>query len=830
MRTLFRALLWLVGGLLALALTAAGLGYYLLSRSQPVYEGEYTLDGLARDVEIVRDANAVPHIYAKTEEDAYFAMGLVHAQERLWQMELSRRGAQGRLAEIFGPAALALDRNLRALDLQNLAQASLKHQSPETIRALEAYAAGVNAWIGVVNEDALGRGAPEFFLFDEGLAPWTPADSLAILKVMALRLTNAAEMETRRAKLLRILTPDQLEDIFPLYPDPGMLALPAFAEAYPGLTMPDGSQRAESGAEDAAAALAELFFPPARRAGASNVWAVDGRRTATGAPLLANDPHLWLSAPSVWMLMHVEFPGNGVIGGTLAGAPAVLVGRNRSIAWGLTTAGIDDQDIYIEKLNPENPAEYLTPEGWAPMRSRRETIRVKGAPEEALTLRWTRHGPVPPPDLYDLGAVTPEGHVAALAWTALSAEDRSLEAALELMRATTVEEAARAGEMVLAPGQNVAVADRNGVGIFVTGRPPKRRADSRSRGRLPSLGWIPANDWEGLGDGASTPRSIRPRSGVVANANNRSTNAAFPDHLSFDWEAPYRIRRIEQKLNAREFHTSDSFIELQNDTVSEMARAVLPLVASDLWWTRDEAVGDARGDRREAALKMLGAWNGEMSEHSPEPLIFAAWMRALTRRVTADELGESFPEIEGARPLFIERVFYDVDGAGRWCDIDKTRRVETCAEISKLALDDALDELVAAYGADIAAWRWGEAHRARHLATPLGLRWPFDLLVNIEHETSGGDYTVQRAQTLGQGPEPYMNAHAAGYRAVYDFADLDRSVFIISTGESGHPLSRHYDDLAELWRVGEYIPMSMAESDIRAGALGSMRLSPRSAE
>ncbi|MEX2519737.1 MAG: penicillin acylase family protein, partial [Paracoccaceae bacterium] len=379
---------------------------------------------------------------------------------------------------------------------------------------------------------------------------------------------------------------------------------------------------------------------------------------------------------------------------------------------------------------------------------------------------------------------------------------------------------------VLAPGQNVTVADATGVGLFVTGRPPQRRSDSRSQGRLPSLGWIAENDWVGLAPLETLPRAIRPGSGVVANANNRSTNAAFPNHISFDWEAPYRIRRIEQKLNARQFHSADSFMELQNDTVSEMARAVLPLVASDLWWTRDEGIGDTRGDRRDASLKLLGAWNGEMSEHAAEPLIFAAWMRALTRRIAADELGELFSEIEGPKPLFVERVFYDVDGAGRWCDVDKTTRVETCPEIAKLALDDALDELVAAYGADMEAWRWGEAHHARHVATPLGLRWPFDLFVNIEHETSGGDYTLQRAKSRGRGPEPYLNVHAAGYRAVYDFADLDRSVFIISTGESGHLLSRHYDDLAELWRAGDYIPMSMAEGDIRPGALGSMRLSP----
>ena len=397
---------------------------------------------------------------------------------------------------------------------------------------------------------------------------------------------------------------------------------------------------------------------------------------------------------------------------------------------------------------------------------------------------------------------------------------------LELMRATDVESAVAAGRHVLAPGQNLTLADKRGVGVAVTGRPPARQPDSRSKGRIPSLGWVAANDWAGLADPETTPRSVRPRSGVVANANNRSTNAAFPNHISFDWAAPYRIRRIEQKLNGRKFHTAESFVEIQNDTVSEMARSVLPLIARDLWWTRDEAPGDARGDRRERALAMLGQWNGEMSEHAPEPLIFSAWMRALTRRVAGDELGELIAEIEGAHPLFIERVFYDVNGASIWCDVDKTVRAESCAEIAKLALDDALEELVAAYGDGIEIWRWGEAHRARHVATPLGRQWPFDLLVNIEHETSGGDYTLQRAKTRGRGVEPYLNVHAAGYRAVYDFADLDRSVYIITTGQSGHLLSRHYDDLAEKWRSSEYIPMSMREDDIRAGALGVMRLTP----
>lgn len=821
MRAIFKVLTWLIAGLSVLVTVSLALAYYLVNRSQPDYGAEIAVDGLAGEVEIVRDAFAVPHIYASTDEDAYYALGLAHAQDRLWQMEVSRRGAQGRLSEVFGAAALSVDKRMRVFDLHTLARKSLAHQSAETRAALSAYAAGVNAWIKTVNEQALGRGAPEFFLFGEGLAPWTPTDSLAVLKIMALRLTGSAEREVKRAKLLRQLPPEKVDDLFPEYPDAGLMALPAFAAAYPGMRFRASEQRR------ADTVLDEMFLPRARMAGASNAWAVSGARATTGAPLLANDPHLWLSAPSLWMLAHVEFPDKGVIGGTIPGIPAIVVGRNRSVAWGLTNVGMDDQDVFIEKLNPENPDEYLTPTGWEAFSTRRELIPVKDSDPVEIALRWTRHGPVMPPELYDVGAVTPVGHVAALSWSALSEEDRSMGAILRLNRVNSIEDAVEATNDMLAPAQNVTMADARGVGIVVAGRAPVRSKDSRSRGRIPGLGWVAANDWDGLSEAYSTPRAIRPLSGIVANANNRVTNAPFPNHISSHWATPYRIRRIEQRLNARQFHTRESFIELQNDAVSEMARSVLPLIGPDFWWTRDEADGDVKANRREAVLARLGDWNGEMSEHAPEPLIFTAWMRALTKRIAGDELGEALSEIDGPRPLFVERVFRDVNGAGAWCDIDKTSRVETCGEIAKLALDDALEELSAAHGEDPTNWRWGEAHRARHAHTPLGTQFPFDLFVNIEHETSGGDYTILRAQTAGRGDEPYLNIHAGGYRAVYDFADLDRSVFVIATGQSGHVLSRHYDDQAERWRSGGYIPMTMNRDDIEAGADGITTLRPK---
>ena len=268
---------------------------------------------------------------------------------------------------------------------------------------------------------------------------------------------------------------------------------------------------------------------------------------------------------------------------------------------------------------------------------------------------------------------------------------------------------------------------------------------------------------------------------------------------------------------------------MQADTVSEAARVLLPLIARDLWYAGQPAAADSAERRRQVALERLANWNGEMSEHTPEPLVYAAWMRALKRRLTQDELGPLVTLVPGAEPVFIERVYRNVDGAAAWCDIKQTSAKETCAEMSRLALDDALIELEETYGPHLESWRWGDAHQALHLHQTLGNVPILKYLVNIRQSTSGGDNTLMRGQTTGAGPEPYLNVHAAGLRAVYDFSDPDSSVFVLATGESGHLLSRHYDDLAALWRRAEYIPMSLDPDLARAGAVGVTRLVPEGA-
>ncbi|MEM6973876.1 MAG: penicillin acylase family protein [Pseudomonadota bacterium] len=830
MTLLLTWLLRIVGALAAVGVLALALGWYLVERSIPDFDARLSLPGLAGEVRVIRDANAVPHIRAEHAEDAFFALGLVHAQDRLWQMELNRRAAQGRLSTLLGPRTTGLDRLVKTLDLYGHARRAVAHQSPEAQAALEAYAEGVNAWIRTVSAEALGRGAPEFFVFGtDGLAPWRPADSIGIVKMMALRLTGEARSEIRRARLALELPPERLADILPDPPGGGGLTLPRYADLFEGARFSRATR-----AETTDRMLATLGpAPMPELAGASNAWAVDGSRATLGQPLLASDPHLWLSAPSLWYLADLQ-AGVGsdaisVIGGTLPGTPLVLIGHNRRVGWGLTTVNADDTDIIIEQLDPDDPTRYRTPDGWEAFRTRRLLIERDGADPLVTTARYTRHGPVLDGDLMGADAITPDGHVAALRWTALTDEDKTVSAALALMRAGTVREAIDTAKGVVAPAQNVVLADVAGdIGMIVSGALPQRRADHPTAGRTPSPGWLESTAWQGRRDPARVPRVISPRSGGVANANNRVTDAPFPNHIGHDFDLPYRLTRIEKELTAREFHTADGFLALQTDVVSEMARAILPLIARDLWWRGRQEVESPTGPerRRAQALALLADWNGAMDRHRPEPLIFAEWMRQLTRRLAADELGPLMGLMEGLRPLFIERVFRDVEGAAVWCDVDKTPDTETCAEMAETALDDAMARLTRDYGTNVQGWRWGEAHVADHRHQPLGHVFPLGGLLSIRQETSGGFYTVMRGAMRGRGERPFENVHASGLRMVLDFADLDRSRMIIATGQSGHPLSRHYDDQSILWARGDTIPMTMDDAEIRLGSLGEMVLTP----
>ncbi|MEO0936717.1 MAG: penicillin acylase family protein [Pseudomonadota bacterium] len=820
MGQVFLWLLRIASGLVLLSVAAAFVVYYLAARSLPDYDAAARVTGISAPVEIVRDNANVPHIFGADDADTFFGLGYAHAQDRLWQMTTLRRTAQGRLSEVFGTATLEVDSFLRRLDLYNLARASAAVQDARAAMALEAYSAGVNARIAQINADALGRGAPEFFLFNAAIAPWQPSDSIAIAKLMAVQLSGHLDNEILRARLsLALPEPDMLVDIMPDAPGVGVAALPEYAALVPG------APRHAAWVPDDPHPLSP--FRPRGLSGASNAWAAAPSRSATGGTLLANDPHLGLTAPAIWYLARLELSSGGVIGGTIPGLPMVLTGRSDALGWGLTTAYVDDQDLFIEEVNPENPEEYRVPGGWAPFETRRSIITVADAEPVTITLRWTQNGPVLPGSFKDLDSITPPGHVMALSWTALSGQDTSLGAGIDLMYAQSVAEGIAATERHMAPAQNLTLADRQTIAMKTIGTIPRRDPDHQSEGRLPSFGYLPQNPWQGQMAYVSNPGFVAPLGGILGNTNNKTVERPFPNHVSFDWGDTQRIQRWQRLMQSRQVHTRDSFIEAQLDTVSFTARSLLPLIGAELWFTGEAAPAGAPQRQRQRALALLAEWNGEMNEHLPEPLIFAAWLRALQDRLVRDELGPMADALTHVEPLFIERVFRDVDGAARWCDVRQSAPVETCPDMARRALDDALIWISENFGTELETLRWGDAHQATHDHTVLGEVPLLRFFVNIRQSTSGGDNTLQRGRTRGgAGADAFHNVHAAGFRGVYDFADPDSSVFIIATGQSGHLFSRHYDDLAQLWRRGEYVPMSLDIGLARAAAVGVTVLEP----
>lgn len=769
---------WLRRGLLTLSVALPlGLGgtYLWLAEALPQTSGTLRLDGIDAAVEVVRDKDGVPYIFAQSESDAYFALGLAHAQDRLWQMEMNRRVPAGRLAEIFGKDVLGVDRFMRTLGIRRLIEDGLDGLAPDVRQALDAYAAGVNAWLA----HRTGPLPPEFLVLGIEPEPWVPADSLGWGGLMSLQLGGNWRDELLRARLSQGLTPAQLATLYPPYPGEGPVTLATRAELLRDLPL-----------DRLWAALPAL----AAHVTASNEWVVSGAHTATGAPLLANDLHLGFSAPGLWYLARIEAPGLAVAGATVPGVPLTIAGHNDAIAWGLTTTNGDTQDLFIEQLDPDDPARYLTPAGSRPFRQRTEVIRVKGDEDLALTVRESRHGPILDDILDQPQGVAGPGKVLALSATFLSVENRTAEALYRLNRAGDWPEFVAALKAWHAPQQNVVYADKAGnIGFYVPARVPQRKAGD---GFMPVPGWSGAFDWTGYVPFEELPHALNPPQGRIVNANNKIVSASYPHFLGRDWEVPYRARRIEQMLAAAARPSLDQMAAMQADTVSLMAREVLPLLL-------DYPPATETGRQ---AVAMLRRWDGRMDRTKPEPLIFNAWLLALSRALFADELGDRFDDYLRLRPLVLRRMLTADRG---WCDdVTTTSETESCADVVARSLDGALARITAAHGGDMAAWRWGDEHRAafRHR---LFERVPLARYVASRRiETDGGDYTVNRGTpSLTDGQEPFSHVHGAGFRVIYDLADLKRSRFMQATGQSGNPLSSHYMDLNRRWRDFDYLDL-----------------------
>lgn len=788
-RWLFR----LGSAILVLLLLAVSIVAWLAFGSLPKLDGELRLAGLQRPVQILRDAHAVPHIIAETEADAYFAVGFVHGQDRLWQMEFYRRLGQGRLAEVLGGEALSADRFMRTLGLARRAEAAVAGLELEARAKLEAYAQGVNAAIARFGHVL----PPEFLIFRHRPEPWRPADSVLFQKLMALDLSENWREELLRARAARVVTPAQLQDMWPEPPADTPVTLTALKTALMDLPLD---------ALDAA-------LPPAVPEGiGSNSWVVAGTRTRTGAPLLANDPHLRLQAPGLWYLAHIEAPGLGVVGATLPSLPFVVLGHNRDVAWGFTNTGSDTQDLFIERIDPADPDRYLTPTGSEPFATRREEIRVGDGPPVVLEVRETRHGPVISDLVPSAEAIAGAGHVLALAWTQLRDEDRTVEAGFAIGKSRDWPSFVAAVERYQGAQQNMSFAARDGtIGMISPGRVPIRRAGD---GRFPVPGWTGEFDWTGLIPVAELPRQVNPPGGLLFNANNRLVDASYPYFLTAGWDPPWRARRLQALLG-----------KAGNLDMAGMAAVQLDIVSTHVADFLPQLLATPAGSPLEREIfTALAGWNGEMRADRPEPLIVTAWYRELGAAIYADELKTVFPAFRSTRSDFVRHV---LTRAPAWCDDIGTPVLESCADRSALALRTSLADLAARYGPDWRQWRWGEAHPAVMAHRPFEEVRPLRDLFSIVLPVGGDASTINVAHPGATRDElPFSAVHAATYRAIYDLAAPDNARFALATGQSGHPLSAHYRDLSRKWQAGTYIQIDTASDTIAQKAINRLTLRP----
>ncbi|MDD3444489.1 MAG: penicillin acylase family protein, partial [Zavarzinia sp.] len=733
--------------------------------------------------------------------DGFFALGRLHAEDRLFQMELFRRFGRGQLAAVAGGQALTADIYSRTLGIGRLADEAYAKASPELKAVLDSYAAGVNSWIAHRDRPL----PPEFTLLMIEPEPWRPADSLVLGRLLGLMLGSNWQLEALRARLSARLDGETLDFLTP--PTGGGPAM-------------DGASRLDPFASlapnDPIRTTLALLAPGMDMIGpgASNAWALDGSRTATGKPILANDPHLGLMAPGLWYLVHLSAPDLSLVGATIPGIPMPILGHNGRVAWGMTTTSGDAADLFIETLDPDRPDHYRVPGGGSePFTTREETIDVRFGDPATVTIRESRHGPV----VSDLGAgdlPRPEGTVVALAHAALQSGDETPEALRDFMDASDADQFLAAARRFHTPQQNLTYADTKGtIGLVAAGRLPLRRGGD---GRLPADGASGAGDWIGYVPFEALPQVRRPGSGVVLNANNAVTGPDYPFLIGKDYDVPYRAERMAELLAAHPTgYTLDDAAAGQADVLSPFSIEFLPLLIA--------AHGPADGETAKA-LALLRDWNRHMDGDKPAPLIAMAWARALNRRLFESRLGPDFAGWAGLRPVQLRAV---VGGETQWCDDPATADTETCEGQVQAALTDALAELRAAQGADMAGWRWDKAHYADMRHPILRFLPVVGDMIAIRPPVGGGEDTLLRgAMRFGNKAAPYADVHAAGFRAVYDLADLDRSRFVIATGQSGNPYSPHWDDLAPLWAAGAYVEIPTREDAVRAAARATRVLRP----
>lgn len=772
-----------VAGVLVLASVLGVRGF--LRRSLPQIDGKVRVAGLQGPVTIVRDVWGVPHVFAGSDADAYFGLGFAVAQDRLFQLELLRHVGQGRLAELFGPDLLPVDRLFRTLDLQGIGRRRLAAARPEVRAAVEAYCRGINA-------GAAQKPLPvEFTLLGRTFAPVDAETFVGITGYMTWDLQIAWPMEPLFERLVAKVGEARAAELFP-YDDGGTPSVYPAPPPAPALT--ELTPRAR-------AVLAAL-----PRFCASNNWVVAPSRSRSGHALLANDPHLGHGLPGTWYEAHLSSPTMDVAGFTLPGVPFIVIGHNPDVAWGFTNVMLDSADFFVEERRGE---EVRYRGDWVALETRREVLAVKGGEPETLEVRETPHGPLVS------ALLAGESRALSFRWTHATADHTNdYDGFYDLNRATDWASFRAAVARFGAISQNVAYADRAGhIGMQTTGAIPRRKG--RLHGGRFRNGADGSEEWDGFHPFESNPSAFDPAEGFLASANNATVPAPGPFHISSQWEPPDRYLRIREVLAAQPKVDLDDLAALQGDVVAVSARELLPRLRA--------AFATASADPRAArALALLDGWDGAMAADSPAAALFAATYKHLFHVMADDEMGREIADgyrAKGNLSAIMIRAAFE-GGAASWLDDTRTPAIEGADEALRAAFLAAVAELEEALGGDPAGWRWGRLHTLE-LKHPLGsVRLLRPYFNRGPFAVPGHALTVNKGESL----DDYKVTLGPSMRFLVEMGETVSARITIPAGQSGIPASPHYDDRIPLWRGGKYHPLLMARADAEARAEGILTL------
>jgi penicillin amidase len=849
--------------LVIIVLVAGVFGFINVRRSYPLTDGEIKMNdveglsamnvqGIDNPVDIYRDQMGIPNIYASTLHDLFFAQGYVHAQDRFWQMDFWRHIGSARLSEMFGDSQLETDAFLRTLGWRQIAETEWENFTPESKVILQAYIDGVNAYLADHSGTALSLEYGVLKLINPGyvVEPWTPVNSLTWAKAMAWDLRGNMGAEIERSILLKTLTSEQVDELFPPYPSDHPVIVPGIGDFtnsstplfdYTNEMQPIlGLSNFENIKNNFA--LLDLVLGPSGAGIGSNSWAVSGTRTESGKPLIANDPHLVIQMPSIWYQigLHCKPKSDACpyeVGGfSFAGVPGVVIGHNDQIAWALTNVGPDVMDLYIEKVNPDNPNQYEVNGQWVDMALHEETIKVAGGDPVTITVRATRHGPVVSdtygpllqtvkpvkgatpvkPYTEQTGIPLPDPYVVSLRWTALE-PGSVFEAIWGFDKARNWDEFREAARGFEVPAQNLLYADTSGnIAYQMPGNVPIRK---NGDGRLPVPGWTDDYEWTGYIPFDELPYQVNPSSGYIVTANNQVPPNDYPYLISTDWDYGFRAKRIVDMIeNAPGPIDIAYFQKMQGDDKNLNAETIAPSLLQ-------LKVDDPKLDE---ARNVLTGWDYQDTMESRQAAFFERYWWFLLSDTFNDQLPEDYAAAGGARWYEVIREIVNQPDSAWWDDVTTEDKVETRDDIFAKALADTVENLNKYYGSVPAKWpTWGEMHTATFRNQTLGKSGiaPIEALFNRGPFPTAGGKSIVNATGWDVGDSYEVN-WLPSMRMIVDLSNLNNSVSVHTTGQSGHAYSEHYIDMADLWRKIQYYPMWGEEQSIIDNSEGHLRLVP----